>query len=89
MQNNSNEKLYLKIYTRRGIIMNEEVTSVSSTNDTGYFDVLREHAQFISKIKKSLDIVKLDGTGVSVPVGDAIMRVKGNYVEVFLGIKSV
>lgn len=82
------ERLYLTIHTRNGDILNEEVQSVSSVNDTGKFDVLREHSQFITKIKDNVNVVKIDGTDLVIPVEDAIMRVKGEMVEVFLGIKS-
>lgn len=81
-------RLFLKINTRNGVIFNEEVRSASSVNDKGVFDVLIEHAQFISKIKKHVKVIRLDGTDIVIPVGDAIMRVKGQQIEVFLGIKS-
>jgi len=87
-QTNIPERLYLKVYTRKGIIFDEEVKSVTSYNDTGKFDVLQMHTQFISKIKQSISIDKVDGSNIVYPVGDAIMRVKGEQVEVFLGIKT-
>ena len=87
-QKQNPEKLFVRVHTRNGIIINEEVRSVSSVNDTGVFDVLREHAQFITKIKENIKVTKLDGTNVVIPVGDAIMRVKAELVEVFLGIKA-
>lgn len=81
-------KLFLKVHTRKGIILDEEVKSISSVNDKGKFDVLQQHAQFISKIKDHIRFVKLNGEDLIIPVGDAIMRVKGVEVEVFLGIKA-
>lgn len=83
-----NRKLFLKIYTRKGVVFDDEIENLTSFNDTGEFDVLRQHAQFISKIKDRIRVFKLDGSDVVFPVGDAIMRVKGPQIEVFLGIKT-
>lgn len=81
-------KLYLKILTRKGTIFNQEIESLTSYNDTGRFDVLREHAQFISIIKNKVIARLKDGKDQQIPVDNAIMRVKGEVVEVFLGIKQ-
>lgn len=86
--NKSDKKLFLKIYTRKGVIFDDEIETLTSFNDTGEFDVLKRHTQFISKIKNSIKVFKVDGTDIVFPVGDAIMRVKGNQIEVFLGIKT-
>ncbi len=81
-------KLFLKVITRQGILFDGEIKSVSSTNEAGNFDVLRKHAQFISIIKNKIVIRKLDDTINEIPVDNAIMRVKGEQVQVFLGIKQ-
>lgn len=81
-------KLFLKVITRQGILFDGEIKSVSSTNEAGNFDVLRKHAQFISIIKNKIVIRKLDDTVNEIPVDNAIMRVKGEQVQVFLGIKQ-
>jgi len=82
------KKLYLTIRTRRGVMYDGEVQSITSFNDKGEFDVLREHTQFISIIKNRVVITQLDGEEREFPVDNAIMRVKREYVEVFLGVKQ-
>lgn len=84
----ANQKLYLKIFTRQGILFDSEIASLSSTNVDGKFDVLRQHAQFISIIKEKITIRLLNGTVQEVPVDNAVMRVKGEQAQVFLGIKQ-
>ena len=84
----SKQKLILTIRTRRGVIFDQEVESITSYNDTGRFDVLHEHAQFISIVKKKVVARLLDGRDQQIPVDNAIMRVKGERVEVYLGIKQ-
>lgn len=81
-------KLFLKVITRQGILFDGEIKSVSSTNQAGNFDVLRKHAQFISIIKNKIVIRKIDDNVQEIPVDNAIMRVKGEQVQVFLGIKQ-
>ena len=81
-------RLFLKVITRQGELFDGEVKSLSSSNAEGVFDVLREHTQFISIIKEKLTIRKLDNSVQYIPVDNAIMRVKGELVQVFLGIKQ-
>lgn len=80
--------LHLKIITRQGVLFDNQVISVSSKNDAGPFDVLEKHTQFISIIKDKV-VIRLQGGKVQeVPVDNAVMRVKGELVQVFLGIKQ-
>ncbi|OGM32100.1 hypothetical protein A2803_00860 [Candidatus Woesebacteria bacterium RIFCSPHIGHO2_01_FULL_44_21] len=81
-------KLFLKVITRQGVLFDGEVSSVSSINKEGPFDVLRRHTQFISIIKNKLTIRKLDNKIQEIPVDNAVMRVKNELVQVFLGIKQ-
>ena len=84
----SNSKLILTVLTRRGVIFDQEVESITSYNDTGRFDVLPEHSQFISIVKNKIVARLKDGRDQQIPVDNAIMRVKGVKVEVFLGVKQ-
>jgi F0F1-type ATP synthase epsilon subunit len=86
--NKKKEKLHLRIYTRQGVLFDSEINSLSSRNVEGKFDVLREHAQFISIIKEKITIRLINGTVQEVPLDNAVMRVKGEEVQVFLGIKQ-
>ncbi len=88
LPNSSAPRLFLTILTRQGILFDSEVESVSSTNEEGRFDVLREHTQFISIVKDKITIRLLDGKIQEVPVDNAVMRVKAGKIQVFLGIKQ-
>ena len=81
-------KLFLKVITRQGVLFNAEITSLSSANATGPFDVLKEHTQFISIIKDKIIIRLPDGKVQEMPVDNGVMRVKGQIIQVFLGIKQ-
>ena len=82
------QHLYLKVRSREGLVFDSEVESVSGVNDDGKFDVLRSHAKFISIIKGKLTVRLLDGVVREIPVDNAVMRVKGEEIQVFLGIKQ-
>lgn len=60
--------------------------AVSSFNDIGPFDVLGRHENFISTIKNSLRVTLQNGEKREYKIGNGIMRVNNNIVQVFLGI---
>lgn len=86
--NTKEKRLFLRVYTRRGTVFDGEVVSITSFNDTGKFDVLREHTHFISIVKDRIIVRQVNGPEQQIPVGDAIMRVKDENVEVFLGVRT-
>ncbi|MGD8744669.1 MAG: hypothetical protein PVJ52_03685, partial [Candidatus Woesebacteria bacterium] len=57
----SSGKLHLTIKNRERIIFDGEVKSLTSYNEKGKFDVLPQHANFISLIRKELVYRELDG----------------------------
>lgn len=81
------EALHITIYTREGTMLDSDVVNVSSFNDQGPFDVLKQHARFISIIKNRLMVRFASGATNSIPVDNGIMRVRENKIEVYLGIK--
>lgn len=82
------QRLFLRIWTRRGLSFDSEVQSLTGFNDKGEFDVLQQHSQFISLIKDKIIVRLLDGKQQEIPVDNAIMRVKDEIVQVFVGIKQ-
>lgn len=80
--------LYLMVRNRDNILFSGEVVSLSSFNKKGKFDVLERHANFISLVSKSLLIGLKDGTEKEIKIDNGVMRVLGNRVEVYLGIRG-
>ena len=62
---------------------------VSSYNKKGKFDVLPQHANFISLIQKSLVIRDNRGQTREINVNNGLMRVKKDIVEVYIGIEAL
>lgn len=84
-QKNNNIKLFIR--SREGVLFDGEVSSLSSKNELGLFDVLPSHSNFISLINDHIfyrDLV----TGVShkIPITRAILKASGNDVTVFIGM---
>lgn len=82
------EKIMLIIRKREKVLFRGEVKSFTSINSRGEFDVLSEHANFISIINKKCVINKLDGSMIEIIIDEGVMRVYNNTVSVYLGIMS-
>ena len=80
--------LEVTIQGREGILFKGRASRVSSVNDTGDFDILPRHANFISLVNKRIDVKPLDSDVRSFQVDDGVMRVLDDKVEVYLGIKQ-
>ena len=72
---------------RKGIVWQGEATVVSSINSVGPFDVLQNHANFISIIKTRLLVTKIDKTKQEFNVDSGVMQVRENQIMVYLGVK--
>ena len=60
--------------------------SITSLNDTGEFDILSEHANFISLIRNYIVIDRGLKSEQKFMISNGILRVKENKVEVFLEV---
>lgn len=78
-------KLFIR--SREGVLFDGNVSSLSSTNEIGKFDVLPNHSNFISLIRDHIDYTDLV-TGVShkIPITRAILKASGNEVSVYIGM---
>jgi F0F1-type ATP synthase epsilon subunit len=86
--NNSEEKIHVRVRNRTQLLFDDDVTAVTSKNDTGIFDVLPEHANFISLITSPLVLRKLDGQNQEIPFTNGIIKVKDNAVYCYIDLIS-
>lgn len=63
-----------------------KVVTFTSLNDTGEFDILSEHANFISLIRNYIIVDKDLASEHKFMISNGILRVKENKVEVFLEV---
>ncbi len=80
--------LELKVQTRQDVLYQGEIDSLTSVNKKGKFDVLRKHANFISLIKDFVLIRDLKGKEYRLNIGQGLMKVLGNQINIYLGIKQ-
>jgi F0F1-type ATP synthase epsilon subunit len=82
------EKIHVIVRNRNQILFNDDVKSLTSKNDTGIFDVLPEHSNFISLIGGSIIIGKLDGQKQEIPVKNGVIKVKDNAIYCYIDLIS-
>jgi F0F1-type ATP synthase epsilon subunit len=62
--------------------------SISSVNDTGPFDILSFHENFITLIQKHIVISREGVAPLVIPIqSQAVMQVESNRITIFLGIE--
>lgn len=83
---NSKNFLELMIQNREEVIFEGRVSTISSYNEKGKFDILPQHANFISLLNKSLEYTTTNGQSQEIPVSNGILKVAQNKVEIYLGI---
>ena len=79
--------LKVVVRARDGIRFEGEVTSVSSINTKGQFDVLPSHANFICTIEKKLWWQPVTGPRQELNLENGVLHVANNKVDIYLGIK--
>lgn len=79
--------LVLKVQTRQDVLYQGEIDSLTSVNQKGKFDILRKHANFISLIKDYILIRDLKGKDYRLNIGQGLMKVLDNQINIYLGIK--
>lgn len=80
---------HLKVLSREGPVYDDQVVSISSYNEVGTFDVLAQHANFISLINTGLIIQDKYGKGKEIKFDNALLKVRENTVEVYVGIEGM
>lgn len=87
---NSSELLSVKIMNPNEILWEGEANSISSKNASGPFDILPQHANFITLIKEKVPIiVRSASEGEKEFLFDsAVIQVHGDNILIFTQIES-
>lgn len=83
--------LNIEIRSKRGLIFSGKAEAVSSRNETGKFDLLPLHANFITLINETVIIHKRTFGGTEIirdefPARRGVIKVSGNKVAIFLSL---
>jgi F0F1-type ATP synthase epsilon subunit len=82
------DKVHVMIRNRQTILFEGDVKAISSKNDTGVFDVLPEHTNFISLINESITVHQLDGSEQTFQLQNGVMKVKEYAVHCYIDLLS-
>lgn len=81
--------LKVKVRDSQDTIFEGEVDRITSINDVGTFDVYPMHANFISILKSLLIFYNKNEKIKEIQIEQAIMKVKNDVVNIFLGIEEI
>lgn len=73
----------------QNIIFEGQVERIASFNEVGPFDVYPQHANFISIIRQHLALYHKHEKVKELDLEQAVMKVKGDSVNIFLGIDAL
>jgi F0F1-type ATP synthase epsilon subunit len=82
------EKIHIRVRNRTRVLFDGDAKSITSKNDTGVFDVLPEHSNFISLITSPLTIRTLDGQKQEITFNNGIIKVKDNSARCYIDLLS-
>ncbi|PIY65443.1 hypothetical protein COY91_02440 [Candidatus Shapirobacteria bacterium CG_4_10_14_0_8_um_filter_39_15] len=82
------DALSLLIRDREKVSFRNMVNSVTSISDKGVFDILPQHANFISMIKEKIIIRRQGKEDVRIPITIGVLKVQRNQVEIYLDVTN-
>lgn len=79
-------KMYIKVYAPFRTYFDGLANSISAVNDTGPFDILARHHNFMTLLNPCDIMVRTDKGEEKIPISRGIMHVKADRVVVFLDV---
>jgi len=80
------QSLFVEVRSRQGLVFSGELWAVTSYNKAGMFDILPEHANFVSMITNKIILKRDDGKRDEINVEDGVIVVEDDTVKIFIGI---
>lgn len=80
-------KLHVKIFSPYKVYFDDDAKSISAENDTGPFDILPRHHNFITLLN-TCDVIinSLEDKEKRIRISKAVMHVRHNTITVFLDV---
>jgi hypothetical protein len=76
----------VKVYAPFKTYFDGTALSVSAVNDTGPFDILPRHHNFMTLINQCEIVIRTEKGDEKVPINRGVMHVKGDKVDIFLDV---
>src|SRR6185312_12045805 len=83
------KSLKVKVRDTENILFEGDVDRVSSINEIGPFDIYPMHANFISILTKELSLYQNKQKVKELKLEQAVIKVKRDVVNIFLGIETL
>ncbi|CAN5634230.1 hypothetical protein BH23PAT1_BH23PAT1_2020 [soil metagenome] len=78
--------MHVKVYAPFKVYFDGEAQSVSAANDTGEFDILPQHHNFMTLLSACEIVVRTDHGEEKIKITRGIMHVKADQAVVFLDV---
>lgn len=79
--------MHVKIFSPAEVYFDGPALSVSAVNDTGAFDILLSHHNFITLLNPcDVDIITQSNEHTKIKIKNGVMHVKMNVITIFLDI---
>lgn len=80
-------KVQVKVYSAYQVYYDDEADSISAENDTGPFDILPKHHNFITLVNAGEVVIRKEGSGdKKICITKGVMHVRSNKVTLFLDV---
>jgi len=78
--------MHIKVYSPFKIYYDDRANSISAVNDTGPFDILAGHRNFMTLVSPCELVIRSDKGENKIKIARAVMHVKANDIVVFLDV---
>ncbi len=78
--------MHVKVYSPFNTYFDDRATSISGVNDTGPFDILPGHRNFMTLVSACELVIRSDKGENKIKIARAVMHVKANEIVVFLDV---
>lgn len=79
--------IHVKVYSPYQTYYDDPAKSISATNDTGPFDILPRHHNFMTLVNEGDVIIRIEGADdKKIRITRGVMHVRSNKVTLFLDV---
>ena len=78
--------MHIRVSSPFQVFFDAEALSISAVNDTGPFDILPHHHNFITLLNECDIIVRAKNGDTKIHISGGVMHVKADQVRVFLDV---
>ncbi len=78
--------MHIKVYSPYKTYFDEEAYSISAANDTGPFDILAGHHNFMTLLIPCELVIRPERGELRIKISRGVMHVKADQVKVFLDV---